>query len=104
MLGDGPITGAQPHVPDLTFAEILKHAVSSAPIRVSVLKALLASDDDNQWVVRRCDDPALLLSTKARVDVSPSIISTANLEPPTYRFPHSDLYTTILAALARPDF
>jgi hypothetical protein len=69
------------------YSKIFKGTIGPVTVRISVLKALLAGDDDHERVLRGRYDSALLLAAKAYMDIAPPIVHAANLEAPTHRHP-----------------
>src|SRR5262245_2758081 len=84
MLCNCSIARAQAHIADLTFSEVFENTVSAAAVRIPMLKALFACDDNYQRVLRRGYDTSLLLPAKARMNVEPPIVNSANLKSPSH--------------------
>src|SRR5215813_11684725 len=87
MLSDGPIASTKPHITHLAFTEIFEHAIGPVTVRISMFQSLFACDDNHQRMLRRRYDPALLLPTKARMNVGPPIVNAANLKSPAHHRP-----------------
>ncbi len=85
VLSDGAITRSNLHVANLAFAKILERAVGSVTIGIAVLQSFIASDDNHHRVLDRRDDPALLLTAEARVNVCAPVINAPNLKTPTHQ-------------------
>lgn len=83
------VAGTNGHVADLAFAEVFKHSIGTPPVSIAVFKAFFARNDNNQSMLGRRDDPALLLPPERRVNVSTPIINTAALKAPTHRIPQT---------------
>jgi hypothetical protein len=47
-----------------------------------VVKSRLACDDNYQRMLRRRNDPSLLLAAKARMNIAPPVVNAANLKSP----------------------
>lgn len=86
VIDDTGISANELHVPDLTFAKILENTIWPLPIGIAVLSALCAGYDHNELMCGGCNDPALLLPPKARVDVLPPIIRAADFKSPAQAF------------------
>src|SRR5262245_44845759 len=65
MLCNCSIARAQAHITDLTFSEVFENTVSAVAVRIPMLKALFACDDNYQRVLRRGYNTSLLLPAKA---------------------------------------
>jgi hypothetical protein len=91
------IAGAKAHVADLAFPEVLENTVRPVSVRVSVLESLFARYDDHQGVFGRRYDSSLLLPAKARVNIEPPIVHSANFESPRHLSP-----PLLAMRLARP--
>lgn len=74
------------HWPNLSLAEVFKSPVWKGSVRISVCQAFLAGDDDHNRMTGRCDDPALLLTTKTRVNILAPIVRPADFESVAHRF------------------
>ena len=81
MLCNGSIASAKAHVADLTFPEVFENAVSAVAVRIPMFKPLVACDNDYQRMLRRRNDPSLLLAAKARVNIAPSIDAARRSNP-----------------------
>src|SRR5262245_23745514 len=84
MLCNCSIARAQAHIADLTFSEVFENTVSAVAVRIAMLKSLFACDDNYQRVLRRGYDSSLLLPAKARMNVEPPIVNSANLKSPSH--------------------
>src|SRR5262245_2468471 len=84
MLCNCSIARAKAHVADLTFPEVFENTVSAVAVRIPMLKSLFACDDNYQRVLRRGYDTSLLLPAKARMNVEPPIVNSANLKSPSH--------------------
>jgi hypothetical protein len=78
------ITSAEVHIPYLPFSEVLKYTVVAKTICISVFDSLFACDDDNDWVLSRSYYSALLLPSKALVNVYSAIVNAACFKTPTH--------------------
>ena len=101
MLRDRSIASAQAHVADLALTEIFEHAIIAVTIRVPVFEALFTCNDNDQRMVRRRYDAALLLAAEACVNVKPPIVDTTNLKSPGHN--SSGSATGGATATLRPD-
>lgn len=81
----GVVPANHEHISDLAFTEILKHSIRPQRIRVTVLTAFLASDDNHQVVLFRSDNAALLLAGEPGVDILAPIVGATNLKSPCHR-------------------
>jgi hypothetical protein len=78
------VAGANGHVADLAFAKVFKHTIRTPSVSIAVFKAFLAGNDNDQSMLGRRDDAALLLAPIRCVNVFAPIVNTAALKAPTH--------------------
>jgi hypothetical protein len=71
----------------LALAKIFECPIGSLPVGITMRKALFASNDDDERILRRCDNSALLLATEFSVDVSSPIVDFAFFKTPAHTPP-----------------
>ena len=89
MFGNSAIATLHYHVADLALAEVLKCAVRTESICVTVFETFLAGNDHHQRVLSGGDNATLLLASKLGMDVGAPIVNSANLKAPTHCTLHS---------------
>lgn len=85
---DGRVASLHRHGTDLALSKVFKYPVGPKAVSVSMRQAFFAGDYDNQLVLGRRNNAALLLPAEACVDIGPSVIDPAPLETPRHFFPH----------------
>lgn len=88
MLGDGSVALIHYHGAVATFADILENSIVPLYVDISVVEPLLTRDQDDERVLGRCDDAALLLPAVGRVNVSTTIVSPVSLKRPRHHRKH----------------
>lgn len=94
MISDRGIALVHGHVAGLPLANVFEDPILTKGVHVSVLATNLAGDEDDNWISRRCDDAALLLTAVGRMNVFAPVVNPSSFEWPLHhcrRSPRVDL-------------
>jgi hypothetical protein len=68
------------HVPDLTFAGVQKNTVCVPAVLIAILPPRVTCEEKDTEMISRGRDPALALTSEARVDLGAALVDLPYLE------------------------
>lgn len=88
MIPDCPVSSDHLHISGLTFSGVFEDAIGTHCILIAMGCALMAGDQED-WAlgICRCNDPALLLTSKACMDICTPIVDPTLFKSPRHSIP-----------------